>query len=359
MAELKKQKLKVSVVRGFRSYRLTRVFQVTTSSRAVGPVAVVNNFGLPTIGSSVIVDGVRLWCVDVDPDQPEAPDTTTHWIVTCVFTNDTSQFQRDSEGNPIETPDQAAKEVNISYIETMEPVNDAFLRSITIGGPEWSEDSLELARPSWLPNNFAGTPTNSAGQAVLIERPTYQEVISVTQVFRNWDNRWSEFNGAINTDEVTIIEKDAEGTRLTKTYAANTLRMGAIGKQNVWKDGRLYFKAKFPMTYEPTTWIHAEPDRGTQRRISTDQFKPDGTKYTQEDLDEREISGDFGYDSIVTNGGDIAIGEPVKFNGTGAEMPLRRTDEASYDNSKLVFLNYDIGPRKAFNDLPIFSTVEP
>ena len=358
MAELKKQKLKVSVVRGFKSYRLTRVFQVTTSSRAVGPVAVVSNFGLPTIGSSVIVDGVRLWCVDVDPDQPEAPDTTTHWIVTCVFTNDTSQFQRDSQGNPIETPDQAVKEVNISYIEVQQPETNAKLRGITIGGPEMAEGATPLANPSWL-NDSPGVPTNSAGQPVQIFWPNYREVITVSQVFRDWDNAWSEFNGAVNTDEVTITEEDADGVRLTRTYARYTLRMGAIGKRNVWKDGRLYFHVSFPMEHNPDTWIHGEVDRGTQRRISTDQFKADDTKYTQEDLDEREISGDFGYDSIVTNGGDIAIGEPVKFNGTGAEMPLRRTDEATYDNSKLVFLNYDIGPRKAFNDLPIFTTVVP
>jgi hypothetical protein len=165
--------------------------------------------------------------------------------------------------------------------------------------------------------------------------------IQVQKVFRDWSDDWEDYQNAINTNTVTIQVRDSEGLRATHTFQPYTLRL-TIDTPEEWKDAKLYFRVAFNMEHNEDTWIHSELDRGTKRRVEVGQYKPDGTTYTQDDLDALEIGGNFGFASIMTDDGSVAIGEPVLFNGSGAEQPLTNIAGGSYTEGEGVYLNYDV-----------------
>lgn len=342
-AELVSRTLDESIDSGFVRYELTDTYQVTTSGRSVGVFAVLSTNGLPLIGSAVEIDGTVLQCRRRKPVQPEPKGAATFWVVEVVYSNDASDYQRNIQGEPITNPTEAVKQVDLNYVESSEPVTDAVLLGATINGPTWDPSSSPIQLPPWLPVGKVGPPTNSAGQPILLERPTYQEVVSVSRVVRNWENSWSNYLDAINSDEITITESDQDGVRFSKTYAPFTLRMDAVEKENIWRDNRLYYRVTFTMSFNRRTWLHSELDKGTERRVFIGQSRPEGGEYDQDDLDRLEIAS-VGYESITSNEGTVAIGEPIKFNGTGAEMPLARLDSQSYDDASEVHLNYRINP---------------
>ena len=96
------------------------------------------------------------------------------------------------------------------------------------------------------------------------------------------------------------------------------------------------------MEHNEDTWIHSELDRGAKRRVYVGQYKPDGNTYTSDDLTALEIDGSFGYASIMTDNDKVAIGEPVLFNGSGAEQPLSREIGGTYTEGEGIYLNFDV-----------------
>jgi len=334
-----------SLVNGFLQYNLTNVYRVD-APRTSSIVTILNWPGIPTAGSKVILGGTTVWVGNPTVNQPN-PDESV-FIVTVPFGNQTTQFERDFLGNPVSDPVEIVKRVRIEYYDESEPVTDAKLRGITKGKSE-GLGGVPVTAPTWLP--IFGPPTNSAGEPIALERVRRAKRISVERVSRDWQSTWDSFQDSINSDTVTIIEKDIQGVRATHTFQPLTLKM-SIETPNEWKDGKLYFRPRFIMDVNPDTWIHSELDRGTKRRVFVDQYNPKGGQYVQGDLDALEIDGDFGFASILTDNDKVAIGEPILFNGTGAEQPLTRTTGGSYTDGEPFWLNYEINQNiRAFGPL--------
>lgn len=357
-AELVNTSLKESVANGFLQYQYGQTYQVFTTNRTDTESVVLSASGLPAIGQTVVlaVSGQPIWCTSRTPARVAIEESATKWHVDCEFNNYTQTFERDFQGNPVTDPTEAVKRVDISYLEHSEEVDDAELLSITVGMSGFLGGQT-LVPPIWM-QNAIGPVTNSAKVPVRLTRPDYRKVIAVSQVYRDWNNDWDDFAGAINDDQITIEEKDKDGVRWSETYPEFTLRMRPPKKENVWKDARLYFRRTFIMEHNPNSWIHAELDAGTKRRVQVGQFKPDGGTYTQDDLDDLGIDGAYGYEEITTTTVDadgnktmVAIGDPVKFNGHGSEMPTPQA--SSYDNNSQIYLNWRTLKLKSFGGLDL------
>lgn len=350
-SNLIKQELDESTVNGFPQYTLTEVYQLTVP-RTSGPVNSLSLAGVPQRNSSKLVEGVKVWLRNRKLVIPNPKDAASDRFVNCTWTNNTQSFSRDSSGDPVDTPDEVVDRVEVTFANHREPVTDALFLGMTWGVPKGhSSNPPFLAAPGWLLANRVGAVTNSAGKPVLVEREVSTDQITVYRTARTWNNSWEDYKNAINSDTVTITQSDVDGVRLTKTYPPYHLKIEAILKNDIWRDGKLYFEAGFQMIENPRSWIHSTVDRGTERRAFVGQSKPEGGTYTQQEIDDLEISGGFGFTSILTDNGRVAISEPIKFNGTGAEMPLGRLDSASYDDDGEIFMNHLINPVIAFTPL--------
>lgn len=325
-------------VNGFIQYDLTHTYQVL-ADRNSSIVTILNWPGIPAAGSTAILGGATVWVGRPQVTQPN-PDVD-RFIVTVPYGNLTSQFERDQNGNPVSDPTKAVKRVTIDYSDEPEPVTNARLRKITYQRPEWDPLAVTRATPDWLPE--WGPVTNSAGEPIHLERTKRVKQITVQRVERNWSNTWDDYQNAINSDTVTIEVRDSDGLRATHTFKPYTLKM-VIRTPEEWKDAKLYFRPTFIMDHNTETWVHAEVDRGTKRRASLSQYNPDtGSLYTPAELNAKNINGEYGFTSIMTDGDTVAIGEPVLFNGTGAEQPTARTDGLTPTGEmEPYFLNYDI-----------------
>jgi hypothetical protein len=328
-------------VNGFIQYQETHTFQVL-APRTSSIVRILNWPGIPAAGSKALLAGNTVWVGSPTVDHPQLD--ADRFIVTVPYTNQTSQFERNALGDPVDDPTQAVKRVTINWEDKEEPVNFARFRGATKNAPEMQGGTFitSAAKPDWVKD---GPVTNSAGEPVMVMRKKRVKHISVSRVSRDWQQSWEDYQNAVNTDDVTIIEQDKDGTRATHSFPKYTLKM-SISTPNEWKDGKLYFRPTFHMEYNEKTWIHAEVDRGTKRRVFVGQSKPEdkdgNTTYSADDL---EKLGVFGLKpqwlSILTDNGKVAIGEPVLFNGAGAELTLENYLIGSVID-KPCFTNWDI-----------------
>lgn len=349
------ESLTESVSDGFLNYNIQQVYQVIADNRDDPPSVALNASGLPAIGQVAVVAGTsaNVWCTSRAPVRVDAEATGRKWHVTCAFTNFTQEFDRDAQGNPVTDPVDAVKRIDISFQEYSAPVTDATLKRFTKNGPDWSDNAGTIATPPWL-QSYTSNKTSvwrSNGVPVLLERTNFRKVISVTQSYYDWLPIWDTYIGAINSDSVTLQEVDADGVRWQETYEPYTLRMRPPQKENIWKDKKLYFRRTMIMEHNADTWIHAELDADSKRFIFVGQAKPGGGTYTQSDLDDLGITGEYGYEEITTKSEDgdvVSIGNAIKLNGYGMEMPLPRADSDSYEPNGDIYSNWYVNPIKPF-----------
>jgi hypothetical protein len=340
-----------SIREGFKRLDLVRTYQVITTSRTDSSFTALSAPGLPPLGNKVIASGQVLWVDQRRPFRVDYPQTGKKWHVQVNYTNYTQNFFRDQNGNPVTEPSQSVKTVERTFQEFYENVSNARLRSITAGGPHGTASAVSATIPPWLTiqQTKRGPMTNSAGVPQRLERSTYRKVITVGGYVNAWNNAWDTYINTINSDSVTITQRDSQGIKYQETFAPETLLMNDVVRSDFWVDARLYFNLRFVMVYNPATWVRSVEDKGTKRYVSTDAYKPDGTKYVQADLDALGIENDWGYQEITTDNGTVALGEPVRFNGYGAEAPTLKA--ATYDGNIPFFLNYDDYEKKAFSAL--------
>ena len=360
-ADLVKEDYTESIAQGFIQSELTQVYQVLMNNRTDKPSQVLQQSGIPVLGqpSVLAATGALVWCTSRTPTRDQTGATERQWLVTCKFTNYTQQFERDQNGNPVENPADAVKRVEVQYVEYQEPVTDALLYNVTQNGPAGTPGAVFFPKPTWFPSaslaaDERGPVMVSNGRPVEVFRSAYRKVVSVSQVFRNWNNSWDNYAGKVNNDEITITESDSEGQRWSETFPAYTLRMLPPARENIWKDAKLYYRRTMTMEHNALTWRHSEMDRDTARRVFVGQKRADGETYTQEQLDELQIEGEWGYQEITTmtaEGERVAIGNHVAFNGWGMEQPVMRGDSMMYTPDRAFFTNWDIHREIAFAPL--------
>ena len=333
-----------TIVNGYLQYSLTYIYQVI-APRTSGINTILQWPGIPQAGSVALIEGQTVW-VDSPTCRLENP-RADKWIVTVPYTNQTSQYERDYQGNPVTDPVDAVKQVTIDWADIEEPVNNARFRGITTTAPEQEGGTPVTLTPTYMKD---GPVTNSAGVPIEVMRRKRIKIITVRRVARNWESTWEDYQNAVNTDKVTIIESDKDGERARHVFEKFTLKL-AISTPNEWKNGFLYYRPAFVMEHNPKTWIHSEVDRGRKRRAQIGYYKPedkDGrTTYNEDDLKFLNIYGTNDYwESITTNNGKVAIGDPVLFGGYGCESTI---DPA---NKLPTFTNWDVETNlKAFGPL--------
>ena len=351
-AELIKQDLTETISNGFVQYDLVNVYQTFTENRTDGFAGPLNAPGLPPRSLVLAGFGVTVHCTGRRAFRVDTEATEKKWNVECKFTNFTGHFERDADGNPVEDPTEAVKRVDFEWLEFNEPITDARFRGFTFRGPEFAEGAIPTNNnlpPQFAEHGYLDDPPkpspiiNSASVPILLERTNFRRVIKVSSIVSQWDNSWDDLPNSINSDEITIEESDSQGVRWSGTFQPLTLRMRPPGKENVWKDGRLYYRLTFVMEHNKNRWIHSELDAGTKRLVYVGQTKPDGSSYTQEDLDTLGIGGTYGYEEITTRdaeGTKVAIGDPIRFNGYGMELPVARAGGGPVNGN--FFGNWDI-----------------
>ncbi len=335
MAEFLNESLIESMEGGFLQYDLTRTYQVITSDRLNGVGTVLSDAGLPLLGQPLIVNGVPIWCVSRSPSRINTEDTARQWTVACRFTNQTGTYERDKNGNPTTKLDLIVPKFSISFQEVEVDCNTARLVDITKadGTPVQLPPNLRVRSNEGL----KGPVTNSAGMVRPATRKSHLKVLKYSFYARDWDNAWDDLIDHTNSTVVEFKQTDVDGERLSQSYGINKLLLNDVIKDDIWREGRLWFRVTFVMIYNRLTWRHFEPDKGDTRRIFADQYKADGTQYTQNEVD------DIGpYQTITTtteDGQEATLGEPVKLNGFGAEIPRQRPE--SYDTDESFTVNFD------------------
>jgi hypothetical protein len=340
-ATLVAEDLNESIVEGFTRIDLVRTFQVITSSRTTSAFTVRRWAGVPRVGSiATMGTGEILWVTNAHPYRVETDATHKKWNIDVTYTNATGEFPRDVNGNPVENPTDAVKEVDLSYLEFQKKIDDALLVSITYGGKYGVGQTLQA--PPWIipQGTNEGPVTNSA----MVPQEQYKSIFKRLITVSQWVDSWTDYDsyiGRVNLDQVTIQERDASGVKLEIVAEPHTLLLQNIIKENHWKDGRLYFRRRFVLAENKDTWLVSQLDEGMERYMAKDvQYKPDGSgdKVDQDYLDSLGIQTDFGYDPITTKDGQALISQPVRFNGWGSESPIDKA--SSYNGSVAHYLNY-------------------
>ena len=346
-----------SLRNGFLELGVTQTWLVITATRTTDANVVLSDLDLPPLGISQIFGTYTLWPIDRNAVRVDEDSTGRKWEVNYIYSNNTGNFARDVNGDPVTVPTDSAKTVQITFQEYAEPIEDAKFLNTTQGG-SYNVGTPVTGTPTWLafPND-EGPVRVSTGEPVLAERIAYRTVIAVSRVEAEWNPLYETYTNAVNTEQVVITETDSVGTKATYTYDAGTLRMKPVTKQVLWQDAIMYFRIMFEMEHNARTWIHSEVDRSQKFRAYAGQLKPDGDEWTQEQVDalvDPPSSGaPYNWKSITTNEETIAIGDPVKLNGWGVPMPIARVTGALPTQDQAVYLNYEIYPELDYAPLAL------
>ena len=352
-AQLISESTKETVQKGFLQLGVTQIFQVILPDRDNGADDALSAAGVPNIGSSGTFGSSTLYLIDRTAARVDADATGKKWNITCQYSNNTEQFARDTNGQPVTTPTSEAKRVDIQYLEYSEPVTDATYLSTTTGGGHGN--GTVLAKSDWLTD---GNVTVSTGESILVEKTAYRQNIVVSRLESSWDSTYDSYLNTVNNAAITITETDSTGTKATYTFDPKTLRMKPITKQPVWIDSNLYFRVSFPMEYRENTWIHCEADRSQSEKIYVDQRRLDGTAWTQPQIDDLfpDSTGtppDETWLTITQKNEDlktIAVGNPLPLNGNGARLGCVNSKDGSTP-TKPCYVNWQIFEEKDWSPL--------
>lgn len=336
-AQLIDEQISEGISSGFVRYDMTRTYQVITTDKTDSSFVALGAAGLPSIGTTVLLGGsVPIYCLRRVPKRTELTATGKKWNITTTWSNDAGQsFLRTPGGLPTFNPVDTARQVQVEYQETSEPIRDAQFLSIT-DGPFHNGTTVAPA-PTWLAGTV-GPIINSAGDPILSERPNYNRIVKVWKWYRDYPDQLEDYINNINSAEVTITITDIDGPRGSLVFPAKTLRVGTPVVEERWMDGRLYFRAGMVLIEDKRTWIHSELDRGQRYRVFNGQIRSDGTNWTDAQLaalDPEVRAGQFGLLDIEQEG--YAPGEPIRLNGNGAPCQYDATnkDKAFYVNFKV------------------------
>jgi hypothetical protein len=352
-AELISENASENVKAGFIELGVVQVWQTITANRNDAFTVALGASGVPAIQSSGTFGGQTLYVISRTPSRVDDDATGRKWHITVTWSNRTESFDRNKDGEPVNTPTQAVKDVNIQYLEYAEPITDAVFIECTEGGGINSGGTAITPQPTWLKD---GNILVSTGETVLATRNQYREVITVSRNEASWNSTYGSFTNTMNASQLVITEEDSSGTKATYTYPVNTLKMKPITKQPVWKDGVLYFRVSFSMEYNENTWLHSELDASQSERVYVGQKKPGGGTYTQADIDKMNPdatagSVKFGIVPMTfknLEGDIIAVGDRRPLNGTGARLGV---DETTNTQGKSCFTNWNIFEAKDWSSL--------
>lgn len=357
MADLLSENATESIRNGFIELGVDQIWQVITASRTTAFTAVLLDPTLPALGSSQLFDGQLLYLVDRRPSRVNQDATGRKWEVNCQWSNRTASYMRNVQGEPVSDPVDAAKNVDITWQEYSEPITNATFRNQTEDGGFSVGTTIAAPYPPWFAQPAQPGPVRvSTGEPVLAERIAYRQNIQVSRIERDWNATYEEYTNALNTEQVVITESDKDGVRATYTYEQYTLRMKPVTKQPMWQDGKMYFRIFFEMEHNVATWIHSEADVSQKYRAFEDQWKGDGTQMTDTDVQKaavpNTVGAEYNFASIMTetDGNKVAIGQPMKLNGWGQKMPVRR-GEGTYNVDSDIYMNFDIYPLKSYGPL--------
>jgi hypothetical protein len=248
-------------------------------------------------------------------------------------------------GQPATNPVDVAVRIDVDFVEEWRPIKTCrYLDMIDETGSDAGFDPDHLVRGNIYPR-----PSNSAGDFFDRQQRVGVPVYTVNRYFRDWNNLWDTSIGKVNSEEFTITETDIDGTRLSRTFDAYTIRLANITKRNTWRDGKLYYDIGFVLQ-EDLTDTDEFLDEGTRAAVFTDQYKKDGTQYVA-----GEIAGKY-YEAIPLTdeeGNTIGVvGSPVPLNGYGAEAG-RQNPATSNTKDKRYTLRYRTRQNVSFASLGI------
>ncbi|MCP4476720.1 MAG: hypothetical protein GY818_01350 [Planctomycetaceae bacterium] len=358
-AELISENASENVKAGFVELGVVQVWQTITSARSDPFTVALGAAGLPAIQQSSTFGGQTLYVISRTPSRVDDDATGRKWHITVTWSNRTESFDRNKDGEPVNTPTQAVKDVDIQYLEYSEPITDAKFLNVTIGGG--AGGSGTVLAPGTGNNDYRnwlkdGAVLVSTGESVLATRNQYREIITVSRNEASWNSNYADYTNTVNNASLTITEQDSSGTKATYTYPAKTLKMKPITKQPVWKDGVLYFRVSFSMEYNELTWIHSEVDASQSERVYVDQLKPGGGAYTQADIDKMNPeatagSVKFGIVPITflnLDGDTVAVGDRRLLDGRGGRLG---NAETSNTQGKSHYTNWEIFEEKDWSSL--------
>jgi len=313
--------------KGFVSYDYKETYLIIMSDPAASPFAVLAHIGLPAPRSSYLIPtGDRVYVTRRSPHRVQ-DGTNKKWMVDVTYSNNQqSDFLRNTAGEPVETPPDAAKTVDISYEEISVSISDALFISTTLDGPA-SAGGTVTPSDSWLEyrKGSPGNIVNSAGTPVPDQsKNTYRKRLAVSRYELGYNTSYFDYLGAINNDSVTITQSDSSGPRYQETFGPRRLMIKDITKEDFWYNSILYYRIGFVLDVADNIWAVEHLDEGTKRFVSASQINPEtGAVYTIPELTSILGSRASGWNEITTSdgfGGRVAIGGPVPFDGKGNEV---------------------------------------
>lgn len=292
MADLINQSLTKRIQDGFLQYDYSETYQVTSSGLAAACLAQ----GVPQIGQAVLLTGTSdyVWCHTQTPNRRSDRDARNLYTVTCLFSNATTKYERDVDGNPVTSPEDIVPKVDVAFEEYSEPATDAHL----IGFTDASESDPFVAEiktpPPYLQErqsvdvgNFTGGPVvNSANDVVPnIQQRKHNKRITYWTWHRDWDPAWEQFLDKVNRFQLTISQYDQEGIRLQYVFDPLTVVVNDLIKEDHWRNGRLYFRRGIAMMHNPRGWLTKINDEGFNEALFNGQYKAsNSTTFTTSDL---------------------------------------------------------------------------
>lgn len=292
MADLINQTLTKRIQDGFLQYDYTETYQVTASGIAAACLAA----GVPQIGQAVLLVGTGdyVWCHSQTPSRRSDRDARNLYNVTCNFSNATTKYERDTNGNPVSNPEDIVPKVDVQFDEYSEPATDAHLVGFTDASAVNPFETDIKTPPPYLAlrqsvdvSNFTGGPVvNSANDAVPnIQQRRHNKRLTYWTWHRDWDPAWEQFLDRVNYFQLTISQFDQEGIRLQYRFDPLTVVINDLIKEDHWRNGRLYFRRGIAMMHNPRGWLTKINDEGYNEALFDGQYKGSGaTTYTSSDL---------------------------------------------------------------------------
>lgn len=352
MADRISQELSEKLIDGFLQYDYTEVWQVAAS----GIAASLSDASIPPIGQQYNLSGISspVWCYTRIPRRRDNKQAKNLFDITCTFSNATTRFERDLNGNPAQQPEDIVPKVDVQFEDEQIESVDANLIGFT---DATSTDPLSVAiytAPPYLssrvlqspgPNDFIGGPmVNSANDAYPNRYTTKsRRVITYWTWHRNWDENWETYIGKVNNDQVVASQYDGDGLRLRYVFPRLTVRIKDIIKEDHWRSGKLYFRRGIVLNEKKESWLTKITDEGFNRMVWEGQYKGTSTLYTSAQLDEKfKGSVADGYRTyyqkwpiLTFDDQDTAIapGDPVPLNSYGLRLGERRPESSSADDT--------------------------
>ena len=117
-AELISENATETRVMGRPIINVDQVWQVISDNRDEAVDVVTTATGLPGMLSSATYQGTKVYVVSRTPRRLEQAKTGRKWAVGIKLTNDTRQFAHDANGEPVLSPVDAVKTVDVDWVSS-------------------------------------------------------------------------------------------------------------------------------------------------------------------------------------------------------------------------------------------------